>query len=291
MALQSGRINGVVKKDSSGTISTDYDFWLNWTVNSQNESNLTSNVTLSLNLQRNDGYAGSAYSFVTYENALSLTVNGTNYIHTIINIDTRNSIIDNLLTKTIDIKHNNDGTLKLNVNAFFTIDVPNLQGGTCSSAVGGIPIITIPTTPTAPTSVLAYQDSGDYINYTRGIVTISWSGATGNITKYNIYRRATGQNDETFDSYVLIGNTTTNTFSDPAPSEFMAGKRIEYGIVAFNGDYNAPVATSNSLEVRGAIKINTGTWKTGTVWINIGGTWKRSKSVWINISGTWKRSI
>lgn len=43
-------------------------------------------------------------------------------------------------------------------------------------------------------------------------------------------------------------------------------------------------------EPAGRAWINKSGWKQGQAWVNVAGSWKKSKGVWKNINGTWERS-
>ena len=71
----------------SGSTQTLYKFWAEWTRNSYSIENNTSNITVSLRIQRADGSSSGAYNLDT-KPSVSLKINGVlqtpsiNYINT-----------------------------------------------------------------------------------------------------------------------------------------------------------------------------------------------------------------
>lgn len=116
----------------TGTTGSKYDLWLEVTQNSQSVENNTSNVTVTMKLKRNDGYAASAYNLYASDNTVSLSVGGVSRVSGNITIDTRNSATAVLASWTGNISHNAEGTLNLSVAGSFTIDGADLRGGSVS---------------------------------------------------------------------------------------------------------------------------------------------------------------
>lgn len=117
------KING----SCTGTSAAKYDVWIEIKQNSQNITNNTSNVTAALKLQRNDGYASSAYNLTAGENSFSLSVGGTVRDSGTTKIDTRNSAVVTLATWTGNVAHNDDGSLTLEVKGSFTMGNTSLK--------------------------------------------------------------------------------------------------------------------------------------------------------------------
>lgn len=124
------KING----SCAGTSAAKYDVWIEIKQNSQNITNNTSNVTAALKLQRNDGYASSAYNLTAGENSFSLSVGGTVRDSGTTKIDTRNSAVVTLATWTGDVAHNDDGSLTLAVKGSFTMGNTSLKSGSVSGS-------------------------------------------------------------------------------------------------------------------------------------------------------------
>ena len=116
----------------TGTTGGKYDLWLEITQNSQSVANNTSNVTVSMKLKRNDGYASSAYNLYQADNTVSLSVGGVSRVSGNITIDTRNGATAVLASWTGNVSHNAEGVLNLSVAGSFTIGGADLRGGSVS---------------------------------------------------------------------------------------------------------------------------------------------------------------
>lgn len=113
----------------SGSSAAKYDVWLYVKQNSQDIENNKSNITVKLNLQRNDGYSNSAYNLNEDENSAVIKVNNTTKVSDTLTIDTRNGVVVTLASWTGDVSHNDDGTLSLDLSGSFTISGTSLTGG------------------------------------------------------------------------------------------------------------------------------------------------------------------
>ncbi len=144
--------------------------------------------------------------------------------------------------------------------------------------------------PGAPTACTA-KVGNDSVNYSVGdTITIAWSGATGTVTGYEIQYAFTSPGSTAWSSWTAWTTATGTSVTDQ--SSRLAGVQIKYRVRALNGSYASAWKESNALTVRGGMRFNAGgTWKHGTVWINVAGVWKRARCVWRNVGGTWKRSI
>lgn len=136
-----------------------------------------------------------------------------------------------------------------------------------------------PATPGAPTWVSATANQGNKVAIGEQI-TITWGGATGTITSYELQRKG------------RLGNWVAASTPDSlAQIAYRAGDTVQYRVRAKNGNYASGWTYSNTLTVSGAVRIKqSNAWKVGTPWINVGGVWKQAKRVWIKISGTWRES-
>ena len=180
--------------------------------------------------------------------------------------------------------HNLTG-LSQNTTYYYRYTITNGQG-LSSSYTGSFK--TLAGTPGAPTSCTA-SSSSDSVNYTRGAVNISWGGATGTITGYEVQRANTGPNDGTFGSWTTLSTPSTDT----GMANAMAGVQFKYRICAKNGSLASGWKESNTMIVRGGVRRKNGNeWKMGTVWIHKEGGWKLAKAVWRkNVNGEWKMSV
>jgi len=113
----------------SGSSAAKYDIWLYVKQNSQDIENNKSNITIKLNLQRNDGYSDSAYNLNESSNSAAIKVNGATKVSNTLTIDTRNGVVVTLASWTGDVSHTDDGTLTLDLSGSFTISGTSLTGG------------------------------------------------------------------------------------------------------------------------------------------------------------------
>lgn len=186
---------------------------------------------------------------------------------------------------SVTVNHNADGTATFSASisaAIYTYAV-NCTGS------GSWTLDTIATTPSAPTACSITAGNGNYVGL-GDTVTISWSGASGTITGYDIqYSRG----NSGWKDYKSVGKvtSTTDSFTSTDINVNGAGKAVQYRVRAKNGSYTSGWKTSNTLYVSGAMDIKvSNAWKTGSTWIKVGGEWKRAKRVWIKINGTWQQT-
>ena len=124
-----------VTNTCNGTAGSKYNITLNYVINSQSISANTSNITVYATVQRNDGYAASAWNGYENQNHTTLTVGGSVKVDENFVLDTRNSRLQELSRWTGNVTHNSDGTLTLAISASFTTDLaPALTGGSVSAS-------------------------------------------------------------------------------------------------------------------------------------------------------------
>lgn len=186
------RING----SCTGSAASKYDVWIDYSVGNYSIEDNTTPVTAILKLQRNDGYANSAWNRQSLSYAQiecdSLSP-GTNSLY----IDTRNNVVVTLASKTFTVPHNSDGSKTIYLSGNFTMPgVPQLTGGSVSGSVT-LPTIPRASTPNAPDLVI-----GDDL-------TISISRASSAFT-HDLYLYA-GSLDPIIRG---VGASGTFTFSD-----------------------------------------------------------------------------
>mgnify|MGYP002533184311 FL=1 len=97
---------------------TGYKVQVVWTVNSQDPTTNTSNVTFKCQLVSSAGYTISSSATQTG----TVTINGTKYSFTY-NATLTGGQTKTLYTKTLDIKHNSDGTKSCDISATFPLNV------------------------------------------------------------------------------------------------------------------------------------------------------------------------
>lgn len=228
----------------------------------------------------------SNYYYMT--GPVTITINGT----TVLNITSRFQLTGAgswSRSGSLTINHNQDGTKTFNISitaAIYTFAV------NCSGSAN-FTLNQIARTPSAPTACTITAGNGNYVGLGE-TVTINWSGASGVITGYDIqYSRGnSGWKDYKSVSTSATSGSTTDSFTATTIATNGAGCAVQYRVRAKNGTLTSGWKASNTLTISGGMDIKvSGAWKTGSVWINVNGTWKRAKRVWIKVNGTWKQSI
>jgi hypothetical protein len=119
----------------TGSSGDKYNLTLTYTENSTNQANNTSNITVSMGVKRNDGYADSAYNLASDACSYSIQVGGVTKASGSKAFDSRDSAVVSLGTWTGDVTHNADGTLTITIGGSFTLSgVSNLTGGSVSQS-------------------------------------------------------------------------------------------------------------------------------------------------------------
>lgn len=189
---------------------------------------------------------------------------------------------------SVDIPHNEDGTKSFNIRLEAAIELYAIN---CTGE-GNFTLNPIARNPDAPTTFNVSAGHGSKAGF-GDTVSLSWSGAGGTISGYEIQVKR-GAADwaalKTITSTGTSGSTTDKiTITDIAKTG--AGKTLQYRIRAMNGALPSSWKNSAVLTMTGGADIKVGgTWKQGTVWRNVGGTWTRASRVWKKVSGTWKES-
>ena len=113
----------------TGSASDRYNIWLEYSLGSQSIENNTTPLSVGVYLQRNDGYANSAWNRQQLSSAY-LDCTGFSQKSNSLYIDTRNSVIVTLITGSYTITHNDDGTKSISLGASFSMPgIPQLTGG------------------------------------------------------------------------------------------------------------------------------------------------------------------
>ena len=267
---------------TSSTFSTDNQYIkynIVATESNVNASENTSKVNVQVKCWRtNTGYTTTGTGTVT------CTINGTKYTASITNSQKITSSAIVLFNKTVTIKHSSDGSKTIYISA--SIKHSRFESGTNGF---NVKLTTINTAPSAPTSFSIDASYGKY--YRLGdTINLSWSGASGTITGYEIQYSRGSSGWKALKT--VTGKSTTDKITTTDITQTGAGKKVYYRVRALNGSYKSAWKESNKLTVLGGMKINVnGTWKDGTVWINVNGTWKRAKCVWLNVNNTYKLSV
>lgn len=245
-----------------------------------NTSANTSTVTVTLYCWRDD----NTESYDANASA-KITIDGTAKTISPIAIDmtTANKQLK-VAESSKTITHNTDGSKSISFSASLTL---NNTFGT-NSFSSNLTLTKIATTPTAPTSCTITAGHGTKMGIGDSI-TITWSGATGTITKYQTQSRY--NNGDWANLTDRSGTSATSSWGAYNDSTLMGGKTIQYRVRACNGSRYSGWKESNTLTISGVMNLNvSGAWKQGSTWINDGGTWKRAKRVWVNVNGTWKEA-
>lgn len=127
----------------TGSSGSKYNIWFEVSENLHSIVNNTSNVTVKLKLKRNDGYNASAYNLNKTDNFVKFTMNGVEKASENLAIDTRNGAEVLLLSWQGNVTHNADGTLKITLDALFTMKGTSLSGGNVN---GDFDCVSIPRT-------------------------------------------------------------------------------------------------------------------------------------------------
>lgn len=269
----------------SGTLNTnkysgDIGLTLQWSA-TQSVANNTS--TISWTLKSNGGGTSSWWN----TGPVTVKINGT----TVLSITSRFKLYGGgawSKTGSLTISHNEDGSKSFAAS----ISAAIYSNAVNCTASGTFTLNSIARTPTAPTACSITAGQGSYVGL-GDTVTISWSGATGVITGYDLQYSRGSSGWQTFKS-VTSGSTsgsTTDSFTSTDITINGAGCAVQYRVRAKNGSLTSGWKTSNTLTISGAMDIKvSGAWKTGSTWIKVNGTWKRAKRIWIKVNGTWQQS-
>lgn len=129
--MASGRLNGTCTGDSANK----YSFWVEWSssvISGQNASY----VNASAYVQRNDGYAGSAWNNDVSASSKKITVAGVTRTSNANGIDTRNSkkvLIASV--SNLKVNHDANGYCTVSVSASFPRVASSLTGGSLSGNI------------------------------------------------------------------------------------------------------------------------------------------------------------
>lgn len=188
-----------------------------------------------------------------------------------------------LLTKTFTVTHNANGTK--------SVTITGTVGGNVMTATGSatVTLDTINTSPGAVSSFTISAGNGNYVGL-GDTVTLKWSAASGNVTGYELQYSYGNSGWQAWKT--VTGTSTSVSFGGRTDiNQTGAGKIIKYRIRALNGSLASAWKESNQLIMSGGvdIKVN-GSWKQGTVWINVKGAWKRAKRVYFKNNNSWNQS-
>lgn len=266
-----------------------YTLRLAWSETATNAAANTSTVKVTAQLITTSGYINSSKA-----KNISITCNGSVQKGTCMVAISQKQTKD-LFSAAFTVAHNADGTKTVAISC--SIDIKVTLGATYYGTVswsGNAVLAKIPRNPNAPTAFTITAGHGNYVGL-GDTINMSWSGASGVITGYEIqYRRG----DRPFRSHANLNVTSTKTsgtwtdsFTSTDKTETGAGVVVQYRIRALNGTLASGWKESNQLIMSGEMDLKVGgSWKTGTVWIKVNGVWKRAKRIWIKVGGSWKES-
>lgn len=240
----------------------------------------TSDVTVSVRFWRtNTGYetygTGTCYC----------TIDGTEYTAAVSPSQkiTNSGIV--LFSKKVTIPHNSDGSKTINVKAKINIS------SVLSSSYQGFNV-TLTKIQQAPSNISSFTISAGFGNYVGlgDTINLSWTKPSGTVTGYELQYSRGNSGWKAWKT--VTGTSATDSFTATDINVNGAGCAVKYRVRALNGSYASGWKESNTLTIMGGMDLKvSNAWKTGSVWINVNGTWKRAKRVWINVNGTWKYSI
>lgn len=247
--------SGNIEKIFHGSSTHGYRIGIDWKVNSQSATSNSSNVTATVYI-RTTGNGVSISSSATKD--VSVTINGTKYLSTCtVGIGTNSK--KNLLSKTVTVGHNSDGTKTCSFACALDINVTlsgTYYGKITHSGNGTFNTINLNSAPTMGGSV-SLSPSGT-IPENQSSLRVSWnkaSDAQNNATSYQIYRYVNGGHNATFDV-----NNINQTYYDDNISGFGQGTQIYYKVWArdsyglWSNEISSGTVTKNRF---------TGAWFTG----------------------------
>lgn len=188
-----------------------------------------------------------------------------------------------LITKTFTVAHTANGTKTASITA--TVGGNVMTGSGSGSAV-------LDKISVTPSNISTFTISAGYGNYVGlgDTINLSWSKPSGTVTGYELQYSRGNSGWKAWKT--VTTNSATDSFTATDINVNGAGCAVKYRVRAMNGSNASAWKESNTLIITGGMDLkNAGAWKTGSVWINVNGVWKRAKRVWINVNGTWKYSI
>jgi hypothetical protein len=153
----SGTIQGTTKNSSGTDITAQYGTWITWKRNSTNVAKNTSNITVTLYVQRVDGYTGETAWNLEDKPIVTLKVGGSAKTVTTNYVDTRNEKLCTITSWTGDVTHNANGTLSLAISCYWVI--PNMTYLANGYISGTATLDTIPRNPTVTLGLVSKTET------------------------------------------------------------------------------------------------------------------------------------
>lgn len=262
----------------TGSTSSYITFTCSWS-STPNASANTSTMTVKIIAKKSGSSTADTYGNYT----ASVTVGGQTQSVGSTSFRLSPNETMTLLTKTFTVSHNSDGSKTVTINASV--------GGNVMTASGSGTAVLDKINRT-PSNISTFTISAGYGNYVGlgDTINLSWSKATGTVTGYELQYSRGSSGWKAWKT--MNGTSTTDSFTATDINTNGAGCAVKYRVRALNGSLASGWKESNTLYITGGMDLKVSSaWKTGSVWINVNGTWKRAKRVWIKVNGTWKYSI
>lgn len=253
--------SGNIEKLFHGSSSYGYRIGIDWKVNSQSVSGNSSNVTATVYIRT----TGSGVSISSSASkAVSITINGTKYTSTCtvgIGVNTKK----NLLSKTVTVAHNSDGSKTCSFACALDINVT--LSGTYYSKIthegsGTFDKINLNTAPVwvsggrvtikNGSTILTDQADGteNAVKFPEnvGSLNISWSGATdanGDAITYELFEQV--DNGSWVSIYTGTGKSLTRNIGSGASTQ---GKMYDYYVTAKDSKGVSASGSQNGTQVQ-----------------------------------------
>lgn len=239
----------------NGTYGSKYTLKLEYTLNSQNIANNTSNITVKLTCYRPDGSSNGAYSLDANKNSAKLTVDGVQRVSKNLAIDMRNGKVVTLATWTGNITHGSNGQKTVSMSGSFTMapaggcsggsiskswaltTIPrasSISSVTASVAAGGTATVNISRKSSSFTHEVTWSIGG-YSYKQTGIGTsasyaipLTWVNAIPNSTSGTATVKVQTKNGST-----NIGSPVSKTFTITVPASIVP--TFNFGVSRVNG--------------------------------------------------------
>jgi hypothetical protein len=233
----SGKIQGATKNSSGSDVTSRYGTWIEWKRNSNSIANNTSNITVTVYVQRIDSYSGETAWNLEDKPSVSLKVGGVAKNPTVNYIDTRNHKLCTVATWTGDVGHTADGSLSLALSCGWTLGLTSLYSGSIS---GTAVLDTIPRASTFGTVSGTTIGGTMTVNITRAVSTFThqlWY-KVGNSAWYDL-----GKNIGTSKAFT-IDIATANQFPNATSGNLQLCLRTFNGTTQIGSDVYKDVTVS-----------------------------------------------
>lgn len=262
----------------TGSTSSYITFKCSWS-SVPNAANNTSTVTVKITATKSSGSTANTYGKYT----ASANVGGSAQSVGSTDFTLKPNSTMTLLSKTFTVAHNSDGTKSVKITAEVG---GNVMYGNGSATV------TLDKINVTPSNISTFKITAGFGNYVGlgDTINLSWTKPSGTATGYEIQYSRGNSGWKAWKT--VTGTSLTDSFTATDIAVNGAGCAVKYRIRALNGSNASAWKESNTLYIMGGMDLKvSNAWKTGSVWINVNGVWKRARRIWINVNGTWKYSI